>query len=87
MEQSFSIKIDDLQPSLIEGLKKYFKAIDAKEITISYSSPKKKNLRDETNLEAKNRIEKAINNIEKGNNISFTGEEFIQLSKVLTSIR
>jgi hypothetical protein len=87
MEQSIKIKTNELKPSLIEGLKKYFNAINATEITISFSTPKKKALRDETQDETNARIEKAIKSMEKGNNISFTGEEFKQLSKVLSGIR
>ena len=87
MEQSFRIKTDELKPSLIEGLKKYFQAINAKEITISFSTPKKKSLREETQDEANARIEKSIKNMEKENYLSFTGEEFLQLSKVLSGIR
>ncbi len=86
MEQSIKIKTNELQPTLVEGLRKYFQAINAKEITISFSTPKKKSLRDETPEEMKLRIEKAIKNIDK-NNVSFTGSEFIQLSKVLSGIK
>jgi hypothetical protein len=87
MEQSITIKTDELQPSLIEGLKKYFQAVNAKEITISFSTPKKKSLREETQEEVNARIEKAIKNMDKGSHTSFTGDEFMQLSKVLTNVR
>ena len=87
MEQSIKIKINELQPSLVEGLRKYFQAINAKEITISFSTPKKKSLREETPTEVKERLEKSIKNMEKGNHISFTGEEFMQLSKILACAR
>ena len=82
MEQSIKIKTDDLQPSLVEGLRKY-----AREITISFSTPKKKVLRVETSEEVRARIEKSIKNMEKGDFVSFTGEEFNQLSQVLSGIR
>jgi hypothetical protein len=87
MEQSITIRTDELQPSLVEGLKKYFHSINAKEITISFSTPKKKSLREETSEEVKLRIGKSIKNMEKGNYVSFTGEEFRKLSKVLSSIK
>ena len=87
MAQSIKIKTAELQPSLIEGLKKYFMSINAKEITISFITPKKKVLREETQDEVKERIEKSIKNMEKGNHVSFTGEEFTQLTKVLSAIR
>ncbi len=87
MEQSITIKTDELQPSLITGLKKYFQALNAKEITISFSTPKRKSLREETKDEVKERIERSIKNMEKGNFVSFTGEEFQQLSKVLSAVR
>ena len=41
MEQSFTIKIEELKPALVEGMKKYFSAVNAKEITISFDIPKK----------------------------------------------
>ncbi len=81
MEQSITIKTADLKPSLVEGLKKYFNAINAKEITISFSTPKKKSLREETQDETNARIEISIKNMET-ENISFTGEEFTQLSNL-----
>ena len=87
MEQSIRIKTNELQPSLIEGLKKYFQAINAKEITISFSTPGKRSLRDETPDEVRARIEKSIHDMDKGSYVSFTGEEFSQLSKVLSGIR
>ncbi|MCD6010573.1 MAG: hypothetical protein K0Q79_435 [Flavipsychrobacter sp.] len=87
MEQSIKIRTDELKPSLVEGLKKYFQSINAKEITISFSTPKKKSLREETPEEVKMKIEKSIKSMEKGNFVSFTGEEFQQLSKVLTAIK
>lgn len=87
MEQSIRLKTDELKPSLIEGLKKYFLAINAKEITISFSTPKKDTLRHETQEETNARIERAIKEVEIGNSISFTGEEFKQLSKALLRIR
>jgi len=87
MEQSIRIKTDELSPTLIEGLKKYFKAIRAKEITISFSAPKKF-LRRETQAEANARIEKIIAEAESGKAkwISFTGEEFEELAKALSKI-
>gem|GEM_PF-6753446 len=60
MEQSIKLKTDELNPTLVEGLKKYFKAIKAKEITISFSTPSKKFLRHESQAEANARIEKII---------------------------
>lgn len=87
MEQSITIKTDELQPSLVEGLKKYFHSINAKEITISFSTPKKKSLREETPDEVKTRIERSIKNMDKGNYVSFTGDEFKQLSRVLSAIK
>jgi hypothetical protein len=87
MEQSIKIKTDDLKPSLLEGLRKYFLAIDATEITISFSTPKKKSLRIENADQARVRLEKAIANVEEGNVVSFTGDEFLQLSKLMSSIK
>jgi hypothetical protein len=87
MEQSITIKTDQLQPSLVEGLKKYFQSINAKEITISFSTPKKKILREETPDEVKARIERSIKNMDKGSFVSFTGDEFKQLSRVLSAIK
>ncbi len=86
MEQSIKIKTNELQPSLVDGLRKYFQAINAKEITISFSTPKKRSLREESPEEMKSRIEKAIKNMEK-DNIAFSGAEFTQLTKVLAGIK
>ena len=93
MEQSLRIKADELSLPLIEGLKKYFHAINAKEITISFSTPKsvstqkKKYLYEETQEEANARIEKSLDNMDKESFISFTGEEFLQLSKALSNMK
>lgn len=87
MQQTLTIKTDDLKPSLIEGLKKYFDAVSAKEITISFSTPKKKSLRHETQEEANTRIENAIKSMDAGNSISFSGDEFLQLTKVLSTLK
>lgn len=88
MEQSIKLKTDELNPTLVEGLKKYFKAIKAKEITISFSTPSKKFLRHESQAEANARIEKIIADAESGKVkwVSFTGEEFEELSKALSKI-
>ncbi len=88
MEQSIKLKTDELNPTLIEGLKKYFKAIKTKEITISFSAPAKKILRKETQAETNARIEKIIADAENGKAkwVSFTGEEFEELSKALSKI-
>lgn len=87
MEQSFTIKTEELKPSLIEGMKKYFSAVNAKEITISFDTPKKTSLRSETQEEANLRIENSIKNLESGNTIAFTGDEFIQMAKLLSNIK
>ena len=87
MQHSITLKTNEINPSLFEGLKKYFLVIDAKEITINFTAPPKKKLREETNDDVKTRIENAVKNMDDGKNISFTGEEFIQLSKLLTTIK
>jgi len=87
MEHSLRIKADELSLSLIEGLKKHFKAINAKEITISFSTPKKKYLYQETQEEARARIEQSVKDMENGDFVFFTGEEFEQMSKALSTIK
>jgi len=87
MEQSLKIKTDDLNLPLIEGLKKHFHFINVKELTISFSTPKKKYLRVETREEARTRIEEAINDTNPDNFIFFTGEEFEQMAKALSTIK
>ena len=87
MQHSITLKTNEFNPSLFEGLKKYLLAINAKEITINFSAPPQKSLREETNNDVKTRIENAVKNMESGNHISFTGEEFLQLSKLLTTIK
>jgi len=88
MEHSIRLKTDELNPTLIEGLKKYFKAIKAKEVVINFSTPGKKFLRNETQEEANARIEKTIADAKtgKGKWISFSGEEFEELSKALSKM-
>lgn len=87
MEQSIRIKTEELKPTLIDGLRKYFTAINAEEVIISFSTLKKEFLRHETQEEANNRIENAIREIEGDNGIFFSGEEFEQLSKALQRIK
>ncbi len=87
MEQSFTIKTDELEPSLVAGMKKYLFAVNAKEITISFDTPKKTSLRYETQEEANLRIENSIENLESGKTIAFTGDEFIQMAKLLSKIK
>jgi hypothetical protein len=87
VEQSLRIKVEELNLPLIEGLKKHLKAINAKEITISFSAPKKKYLYNETQEEAGARIKQSINDMDKGDFVFFTGEEFEQMSKALSAIK
>lgn len=85
MEHSIRFKTEELNATLIDGLKKYFKATKTKEVVINFSTPGKKFLRKETQEETNARIEKAISDAEtgKGKWISFSGEEFEELSKAL----
>lgn len=62
-------------------------AIDATGITISFSTPKKKSLRIETADQVRERVEKAVKNVEDGNVVSFNSDEFLQLSKLMSSIK
>ncbi len=88
MEHSIRLKTEELNPILIEGLKKYFKAMKTKEVVINFSIPGKKVLRHETQEENNARIEKVISdaNAGKGEWISFSGEEFEQLSSALSKM-
>ena len=66
MEHSIRLKTEELNATLIDGLKKYFKATKTKEISLStISTPGKKFLRNETQVETNARIEKAICKMEK----------------------
>lgn len=58
MEHSIRFKTEELNATLIEGLKKYFRATKTKEVVINFSTPGKKFLRDETQAETNARIEK-----------------------------
>ena len=89
MEESITLKVDELNPALIEGLKKYLKALDSKEIIIRFSVPPKKQLRKESQQETNARILKAIKEVEEetAKMIEFTGEEFEQLSFALSKVR
>ncbi len=88
MEHSIRLKTEELNSILIEGLNKYFKAIKTKEVVLSFSSPGKKYLRDETQEETNRRIEAAIADAESGKAkwVSFSGEEFEALSKALSKM-
>ncbi len=85
MEHSIRLKTEELNATLIDGLKKYFKAMKTKEVVINFSTPGKKFLRNETQEETNARIEKVIADSEngKGELVSFSGEEFTELSKAL----
>jgi hypothetical protein len=87
MEKSIQLKTNQLTVHLVEGLKKYFESVKTEEVTISFSVPDKTYLRKETQEETNSRIEKAIENIGKGNSVSFSEEEFLALSTAITSIK
>jgi hypothetical protein len=88
MEHSIRLKTEELNSTLIDGLKKYFKVTNTKEVVINFSTPGKKFLRHETQKETNARIEKAITDGKTGKSkwISFSGEEFEELSKALSKM-
>ncbi|GAA4469214.1 hypothetical protein GCM10023093_28240 [Nemorincola caseinilytica] len=84
MKRSIGIKSNEFGNSPVKGQKKNFHPINTKEIHIPFSTSKMEVLREETPEEVKKRIERSMKNMEKGNSVSFSGEEFQQLSKVLS---
>ncbi|WP_028524228.1 hypothetical protein [Runella limosa] len=85
METIIKIRPSELTVNLLEKLQYLLKGNDNYEITIQVAEkPSAPFLRVETDEEAKERIDKAIQNVEKGEEvIAFSFDEFARLSKSL----
>ena len=82
METVLRIKVSDLDVDFIKVIKSLFKKDREIEITVSSATDFSLN-KTETKEEYIARIKKAIKNVEKGNVVSFTEEEFDKLNKQL----
>jgi hypothetical protein len=89
MEKSLTLSPVELNATLLEALRKYVKASNATEITISFKTPNRASrLRNETQEETNKRIEDAVKYFEEGNEgIIFTGDEFNELSNALLKMK
>ena len=81
METIFRLKSTDLNLDFLNAIKSLFR--NDEEIEVQISSPSGFSvLKTETQTECNKRIEKSFNNIKKKQNIvSFTGEEFMDLTQ------
>ena len=85
METIIKVRPSELNAGFLEKLQQFLKGHDNYEITIQVAEkPSASFLRSETQGQYKARIDKAIDNIEKGESVvSFSFDEFIKLSKSL----
>lgn len=85
METTIKVRPSELNAGFLEKLQQFLKGNDNYEITIQVAEkPSASFLRSETQGQYKARIDKAIDNIEKGESVvSFSIDEFIKLSKSL----
>jgi len=80
METVLRIKVSDLDIDFIKAIKSLFKKEREIEITVSSATDFGLN-KTETKEEYIARIKRAIKNVEKGNVVSFTEEEFDKLNE------
>lgn len=85
METIIKIRPSELTVNLLEKLQYLLKGNDNYEITIQVAEkPSRSSLRLETKDEYKERLDKAISNVEKGESVvAFSLEEFSKLSSSL----
>jgi hypothetical protein len=86
METIIKLKSTDLNARLLNKIKKYAGNEKGLEIQISIKRPDRKSslLISETQLQTRQRIDRAIEQIEKGRNlVKFSGEEFETLTDLL----
>lgn len=84
METVIKIRPSELNANLIAVLKKLYGKNDDVEITISVTSRGDSLvLREESEADYFKRLKQSVEDVEKGNVVSFTGEEFEALSKKL----
>jgi hypothetical protein len=84
MEAVLRIQSSEFTDELIEKIKALIRGKENSEITISISEQSSKGiLREETREEYFERLEKSIENFEKGNVVTFSGDSFELFSKHL----
>ncbi len=84
MEAVLRIQSSEFTDELIEKIKALVRGKENSEITISISDQVSKGiLREETREEYFERLEKGIENFEKGNVVTFSGDSFELFSKHL----
>ena len=83
METIIKIQPVEFTSSLMENIQKMLMGKKDAEITISIQDkPQKKYLRSETRDEYFARLNESINQLEKGNVITFTAESFEEFSRI-----
>ena len=83
METIIKIQPVEFTSSLMENIQKMLMGKKDAEITISIlDKPQKKYLRSETRDEYFARLNESINQLEKGNVITFTAESFEEFSRI-----
>ena len=85
MDAVLRIQSSEFTDELIEKIKALIRGRENSEITISISEHSSKGiLREETREEYFARLEKAADNLENGNVVTFSGDSFELFSKYLT---
>ena len=83
METIIKIRPIEFTSSLMENIQKMLMGKKHAEITISIQDkPQKKYLRSETRDEYFARLNESVNQLEKGNVITFTAESFEEFSRI-----
>jgi len=83
METIIKIRPIEFTSSLMENIQKMLMGKKDAEITISIQDkPQKKYLRSETRDEYFARLNESVNQLEKGNVITFTAESFEEFSRI-----
>jgi hypothetical protein len=86
MEAVFHITANEFDESFFNQIKSLLKSKKNLEITIAISEAQSKGiLRKETREEYFARLDKAIDNLNKGDGVSFTKEEFEDFSKQISA--
>lgn len=83
METIIKVNPSELNKSLLDKIKKFIGTGENAEITISINDNVRGNLRSENKEQYFARLDKSIENLEKGNVIRFTANEFKNFSRQL----
>ncbi len=87
MDALIEVSSAEFNEDLFKRVKSLLKNIGKGEITIKVNNTSSSILRQETQEQARERIENAINDKDAGNFISYTAEEFLKFSKDLAEAR